>query len=320
MNGPTGADDRADGTTDDSTTDSTTDDSTTEAGGGGPVTGSTTQWHARAEDLAAYAAGRLTEVAAASVEAHLLRCPACRTTLADDASAATDTDRRWAALAEAIDRPSRSAAERWGLLPHAAATAVRVTLAVPTMRAAWLAALALVVLLPLLAQAVAGIGMLTAMLALAPAAPVAAVALAYQPSVDPAGELAGATPRTGLRLVAVRALGVAVPAVPLGLAVGLASGIAWTHALAWVLPGLALAALVLAVGTTRWDPAPVAAVAAGAWALAVGLPTPVWHVAARAVTGTVSGPTVQLLSLAVAVAAAAVAVLRRDALSYRRTR
>lgn len=274
------------------------------------------EWHARAQDLAAYAEDQLGEVSAASVEAHLLRCGDCRAALARHTPAA-DTERRWAALADQIDRPSASAVERWGLVPHGVATAFRVALAVPAMRAAWLAALALVVLLPLLVAQVSGVGVPLAMLALAPAAPVAAVALAYQSGVDPAGELAGATPRAGLRLIATRALAVAAAAVPVGLGVGLAAGTGWSVALAWVLPGLALAALVLAVGT-RWDPAPVAAAVSGAWALAVGLPTPVWHVAARAVADAISGPVVQLVSLAVAAGCAGIAVARRDALAYRR--
>lgn len=280
---------------------------------------SRTAWHARPEDLAAYGAGQVGEVQSASLETHLVRCGVCRETMSGLTPAA-DSDRRWERLVDVVDRPTPTLAERWGLGRWARGTTARVTWAAPTMRTAWVACVVVVALLPLLAAEISGLHTSITLLAMAPLAPVAAVALAYGTTADPAGELAAAAPRAGLRLVAQRALAVTVAAIPLGVGAGLLAGVPVLVALAWVLPGLALAALVLAVGTTRWDPTPVAVAAAGAWALAVGLPAPVWGVAARTVAATVAGPGVQGLSLAAAVTALLVTVARRDAIAYRRTR
>jgi hypothetical protein len=156
-------------------------------------------------------------------------------------------------------------------------------------------------------------------LALAPLAPLAAVALAYRPSVEPAGELAMATPAAGLRVVAVRALVVALPAVPLAVGGALLVGLPLGVALGWLLPGAALAGIVLLAGTTRLDPAVVATVLGATWAVAVSWPPAARRVAADAVVDLVASAPAQLTALAVALAAVSLAVARRDAVSYRRT-
>ena len=98
---------------------------------------------------------------------------------------------------------------------------------------------------------------------LAPLAPVAAVALAYRDWADPAGEISLATPSAGLRLVALRALVVSLAALRSPSCVLLAvdrwvADVPLRLGVAWCLPGLALAALVLLAGTTRLDPLQVA--------------------------------------------------------------
>lgn len=281
-----------------------------------------TAWHVRREDLAAYSAGAAGPVLAASCETHLVRCAACRATLADLADAVDPgaAERRWDRLADAIDRPSPGFADRVGLGPWLERRpTARLTWASPAMRGAWLAGVVLVALLPLLAGTVAGVDAATALLAMAPVAPVVAVALAYRGAADPAGEIAAAAPLAGLRLVALRALAVAAGAVPLGVGVALAVGTPVQLALAWVLPGLALAGLVLVVGTTRWDPTPVAVVTSGLWALGVGVPGVAWG-AARVLAETIASPGVQVACLLALVAAVAVAVVRRDEVAYRGAR
>lgn len=275
-------------------------------------------WHADDADLAAYTAGVASPVLAASIDAHLARCEHCRRSIARFADG-VDTQRRWARLADTVDRPSPSIAERLGLLDGRELTSA--ALAAPALRWAWGAALAIVLVVPLAAVLAFGAGprAVAVLLAVAPLAPGAAVAIAYHRASDPAGEMVLATPSAGLRLVAMRAVVVAVAAAPPGLAVGWLTGVPLHLALAWLLPGLALAGLVLLAGTTRLDPLAAAAALGGAWALAVAVPAPVRGLAAQHVIEAVAGPTVQLAAVAVITVSVLLTVARRDALAYRRT-
>jgi hypothetical protein len=272
-----------------------------------------TAWHADDEDLATYLGGGTSPLVAASLETHLLGCARCRARLAE----LTDEAARsaaWERLADAIDHPSRGP---WLL---------RSVVATPAMLQAALVSLTLVGLVPLVAALfVSGDAGLVALLVLAPLAPVAAVALAYRGSADPSGEISLATPAAGLRLVALRAVVVTAAALPLAFVALLVIG-HWVDdlpvsvAFAWCLPGLALAALVLAAGTTRLDPVMVAVATSAAWALLVTtVVTSHRSLHPEAFADAVAGLPVQSLALAVAVAAVACTVVRRDAVAYRRT-
>lgn len=275
-------------------------------------------WHAVEADLAAYVTGAASPVLAASLDAHLARCQDCRRSIARLVDGA-DTERRWSRVADVVDRPSLSLGDRLGILGGHELT--RVALAAPALRWGWWVSLGIVLALPLASVLVFGAGpqALAVLLAVAPLAPAAAVAIAYRSGADPAGEMALATPAAGLRLVAMRAVVVAAAAVPPGLAVGWLTGVPTHLAVAWLLPGLALAALVLLAGTTRLDPLVAAAVLGGAWALAVAGPAPVRGLAAQHVIDAVAGPTVQLAALVVLSVSLLLSVARRDALAYRRT-
>ena len=269
-------------------------------------------WHADDQDLTTYLAGAAPLVLAASLESHLLGCASCRARLGA-LSGPTERDLAWGRLAERVDRPSRSP---W---------IVRSAVATPMMVRAALVAVLLVGLVPLVAATAFGEAGLLTLLVLAPLAPVCAVALAYRDGSDPSGELALATPSAGLRLVALRALLVSAVALPLAFGVLLAADL-WIAdvplrlAFAWCLPGLALSALVLLAGTTRIDPLHVALAASAGWALLVGTVV----VARRTLSPEVfvdalAGPALQTTALAVALAAVALTVVRRDAVAYRRT-
>lgn len=266
----------------------------------------TQTWHADDETLASWAAGTAAPVLAASVEAHLLRCEECRrrTSTLSRGTTAADGVRRWEALADEIDRPRSAPLMRLGL-------------ATPDLRAAWLAALLLLLALP------AAMGLfgdrLPLMSALAPVAPLAAVALAYRRSSDPAGELALAAPTAGLRLVAARAVLVALSAVPIGVGGALLADLPAQVAVGWLLPGAALAALVVLAGTTRTDPAVVAAALGSLWAVVVLSPSAARRVPADVVGALVASPPVQLTALALAAGAVALTLARRDAVALRRT-
>lgn len=269
-------------------------------------------WHADDQDLTTYLAGGAPLVLAASLESHLLGCASCRARLGA-LSGPTELDLAWGRLAERVDRPSRSP---W---------IVRSAVATPMMVRAALVAVLLVGLVPLVAATAFGEAGLLTLLVLAPLAPVCAVALAYRDGSDPSGELALATPSAGLRLVALRALLVSAVALPLAFGVLLAvdlwiADVPLRLAFAWCLPGLALSALVLLAGTTRIDPLHVALAASAGWALLVGTVV----VARRTLSPEVfvdalAGPALQTTALAVALAAVALTVVRRDAVAYRRT-
>nr|WP_258562803.1 hypothetical protein [Nocardioides sp. MAH-18] len=256
--------------------------------------------------------GGTPAVLAASLETHVLGCPACRARLAT-LSSADERELAWARLADAVDRPSRSP---W---------IVRSAIATPVMVQAAAVALLLVGLVPLVAATAFGGRGLVTLLVAAPLAPVAAVALAYRDGSDPSGELALAAPTAGLRIVALRALLVAAIAMP--VAAGVLLGVdQWLGdvpvrlAFAWCLPGLALAAVVLLAGTTRLDPAHVAVAASAGWALLVGLIVFAHRsVRPELFTDAIGGPAVQAAALAVAVGATVMTVVRRDAVAYRRT-
>lgn len=266
----------------------------------------TQTWHADEKTLRAWADGSAAPVLAASLEAHLLRCAECRRRTATLATAAPTDDaaRRWDAIADEIDRPG----SRWLL---------RLGLSTPALRTAWLGALLMLLILPGLVNLVGG--RIPLMLALAPVAPLAAVALAYGRGAEPAGELALATPAAGLRLVAARALVVAVTAVPLGVGAALAVGLPQQIALGWLLPGAALSALVLLAGTTRVDPSVVAAALGSVWAVVVSAPAAARRVPAEVVSDLIVSTPVQLVALAVAVGALTLTLARRDVVVFRRT-
>ena len=157
-------------------------------------------------------------------------------------------------------------------------------------------------------------------MALAPVAPLAAVALTYGRHAEPAGELALATPTAGLRVVAARAVLVALPAVPVGVGVALLLGLPTPVAFGWLLPG---AALAVAGGPGRHDPAGslgrrrVPGRRSGPWP-SRGPPRRA-GVPADVVTHLVASAPIQLTALVVALAAIALTIARRDTVAYRRT-
>jgi hypothetical protein len=273
-------------------------------------------WHVSDPDLVAYLSGTAGTVLTASVESHLLGCAGCRGSLATvrGAEARADSERRWTALVEHIDRPQHSWTSR--VRP---VLLTRASVSSPPLLAAWLFAVVAVLVLPVLPVVLAGRDATTALLAVAPLAPLGAVALAYRRGSDPAGELALATPLAGFRLVAVRALLVALVAAPVGVLAAFALGLPSYVAFGWLLPGLALCSLVLLGGTVLRDPSVLAGALGAGWALAVSLPALRSRGTSDLVADLVASSGVQLLTLTIAVAALALACARRDHVTYRRT-
>jgi hypothetical protein len=278
-----------------------------------------TEWHVDDESLAAYGDGGTAPVLAASIETHLMSCATCRQRLAARTPPA-QVEQAWAALADLVDRPSPSLLERLGVGHRLA----RSTVATPVMVLAALGAVALLLLVPLLAAAAAGDAALLTLLIAAPLAPVVAVGIAYRDWADPAGELSLATPSAGLRLVAMRAVVVALTALVLAVGGLLLAGV-WLDLspavlFSWCLPGLALSALVMVSGTTRLDPLKVATTLAAGWAaLMITASTVRRTLRPEIVLDLLAGPGTQALALTVALAALALTIARRDTVAYRRT-
>ncbi|KQX64381.1 hypothetical protein [Angustibacter sp. Root456] len=267
----------------------------------------TTPWHVRSDQLADYHDQTSDPVVAASTEAHLLRCGPCRAALARLADSG-EAARRWERLADAVDHPSRGGSRL-----------SRVAVGTPPLMWAALISAATSAALPAVASAVHQPRATALLLALAPLIPLTAVAIAYRHASDPVGEIALATPSAGLRLVAMRATAVGLGALPAGVLSGWLSGLSPHVALAWLLPGLALAAMVLASATTRFDPLDVAAGLGATWALAVGAPGSVRASAAAHLVDVVASPAMQLTAVAVGLAAVAVTLSRRQTIAYRRS-
>lgn len=268
-----------------------------------------TVWHASPEDLLSYRTGGASPMVAASLDAHLIRCPECRRALTAvaDQPAAADSARRWQMVDDRIEA---------GASRRPARDLLRLGLASRPLAGALLLAVALLVAVPLVIATLSGRSVEVALLSGAPLAPMVAVALSYRRETDPVGELALAAPLSGVRLVSRRALLVAAVSVPIGVVGGLLLGIPLEVALAWLLPGLALSALVLVAGTTRLDPAIVTACLGSIWALGVSIAA--WRDGADMVAEAVAAAPTQLMSLLVAALALALFVGRRDRLSYRR--
>lgn len=277
------------------------------------------EWHAGEEELAAYEGGTAHRALSASIEAHLLRCARCRAALAERTSA-SETDRAWARLADHVDRPSTS----WLGRLTGGHWFARSLVATPALLQAAVAAVVLVGLLPLATSMAAGEAGVVALMVLAPLAPMAAVAIAFRNRIDPAGEISLAAPSAGLRLVTLRALFVSLVALPLAFVVLIVvdtwiADVPMSLGAAWCLPGLALAAVVLLAGTTRVDPVQVAAALSAAWATGVvGTVTADRSIRPELFVDLIAGPAAQTTALAVALAAIALTVVRRDAVTYRR--
>jgi hypothetical protein len=275
------------------------------------------EWHVSDHELERYANHAIPTFARASVEAHLLECDRCRATLTQThASPARreGVDETWARIADRIDvtrRPLRSST-----------TALQVSTSSPLLLFATFAVAFGVIVSVAIASAVAPRASLPLFVMLAPLAPVVGAVLAFQTGIDPAGQLARATPLASGRLPFLRAMlscGAALVAVALSsvfVPVGLGD------VAIWLLPGLALTSLVVAIST--WiDPSRVALVLIGAWAMAVSAWS--WGSRPRGVRLDLADfgaeqRSVQIALIAVTMCSTAVAFVRRNQLPVWRSR
>jgi hypothetical protein len=267
-----------------------------------------TEWHIAIPELEAFRDGSIGRLHAASVEAHLIACARCREALAarTGGGAQARRQRMWSRIADEVDRPG----------PQARFESVwaRSSFGSPPLVAAALVALLPVLAVPVLADAASPRAGVAALLAFAPLAPLLGVVAAFRPASDPAGEITLATPVASLRLVMLRTLVVAIASIPLGLLVALLLPVETLLLLGWVLPGVALCVVTLAVGT-RVEVGPLAVTLTLGWGVLVSMLARDMRrgsITAALSDWVVNQPSVQIAFALVALAAGLVLAARRD--------
>ena len=223
------------------------------------------EWHVDHDEIVAYTQGHARSFATASIEAHLLECAQCRTLLAarrhGDAQIASDQLEMWDLVANRIDHPRRA------FLRFTPAFQVTMGSA-PLIGSTLGAALTLVATLGAVSFG-APQSSLWVLLVIAPLLPMLAATVAFHPDTDPAGQLAIATPLAGGRVPYMRALVAALVSLVAGLIASMFISLPVETTLVWLLPGLAFATTVTAIGT--WvAPTRVAATLSLIWAVLVG--------------------------------------------------
>ena len=233
-----------------------------------------TAWHLDPEAIRRYAQGSAPPDVAASAEAHLMRCAACRGAISSYVDARR-VETIWREVVDRVDAPRRSRSERMLTRLGVGEATARLVAATPTLRGPWLLAVAGVLALAAWAAQVDE-RLLWMFLAVAPLGPLAGVAVAFAGGLDPTREIGLAAPYSGLRLLLIRTAAVLAVTVPIVAAAGLAlPGSNWPAA-AWLLPtaGLTCAALAL---TARVTPVVAVGVVATTWVLVTAPTTITGH-------------------------------------------
>jgi anti-sigma factor RsiW len=274
------------------------------------MTSNRAQWHADHESLLALVDGDLGPVSAASLEAHLMRCAACRGQL--NALAFTDSvEQTWTAIRAAVEAPRPGVVERMLCRLGVSAESGRLLAAVPAMRGGWLAGVSFVLAFAGLA---AGFGAdlgISMFLLVAPLAPVAGVAAAFGGDADPSHEIVVTAPYSAARLLLLRTAAVLATCTPVAMLVGLTlPGPGWL-AVAWLTPAAAGIAVTLAL-------APVVGLTYSASAVGV-----VWSVLSITASRShdplaLTGPAGQLACLCLAAISVAVILSKSQSLELLR--
>ena len=242
--------------------------------------------HVLPEDLRAWVTGEADGLVSASVEQHVVHCPACQAAVAAElpplAYAVTsrpevtpgreqaettsapevpevpglpDLEAVWASVRDEIEVPPPSVLERFlvrlGLPPGDA----MLVASAPALRGSWICAVALAVAFAVGGAMAARTGNVALFLTVAPIVPALGVATAFGPEASSALEQESAAPYPLVRLVLLRTGAVLLAALPVVL-VGqllLPDLVAW----AWLLPALGFTAAVLGLSTWfgPWRPA-----------------------------------------------------------------
>ena len=185
-----------------------------------------TEWHADVGLLERWAQGQAAMPEATSLEQHLLGCPECRALVHACVSASRprtvpDPEAVWSRLRDEIEVSRPTAVERVfrraGLSPNDA----RLIAEAPMFRAEWASALLAVLIFSTFAAFLGQSRGMWLFLAVAPLVPGTAVALCYDPRIEPALEHELTTPYSTMRLVLLRTLAVLAGGLPVLLVLGL---------------------------------------------------------------------------------------------------
>jgi hypothetical protein len=258
------------------------------------------EWHVDERLWQAYAAGRLDEIAEASIDAHVTGCPICRETARSMVQPVV-TEALWQGIRDEVRRPELPRVLRWmqglgwredDLVLLAAAGGFYLPWALAVGAA--LVCVNITAMAPVSAEGT--------FLLLAPLIPVLAVVAAFD-ATDPLRLLATASPYSKLRLALLRTTTTLAVSFPATMAIGL--GLPGLDALAfsWLLPSLALTSCALVL-LTWWGPWTAAGAVAVAWSTVV---IGTWSAAE---TSSLTGATVQLGFVLVALLMATALVLR----------
>jgi hypothetical protein len=268
-----------------------------------------TTWHLDHELADRYRHGRVTPVLAASVEQHLLACAPCRSLVPADEPR---LDAVWAEIVDRVEAPRVGLVERAMRALGVSDPTARLVAATPALRGAWLTGVLVLLVLAWVAGHASPRGTVV-FVTLAPLLPVLGVALSFGHQADPTLQIAAASPYSLLRLLAARtAFVVTTTLVPAtGLALTL-PGDDWLS-VGWLLPALAMSAVVLAAAG-RVEPRTSAAVLATLW---VGLAS--WRYALGDGLLVEHGPLVQLVSVAALLVATWHLIRHQHDLALRRT-
>jgi hypothetical protein len=226
-----------------------------------------TVWHLDPDVLRRYTEENVPPNLAASAEAHLMKCAACRSAISSYVDAGR-AEAIWHEVVDRVDAPRRSRPERILIRLGVGEATARLVVATPTLRGPWLLAVAGVLALAAWAAQVDE-RLLLMFLVAAPLGPLAGVAVAFAGGLDPTREIGLAAPYSGLRLLLIRTVAVVTVTVPIVTVAGLAlPGSTWLAA-AWLLPAAGLTGAALAL-TTRLAPVVAVGVVATAWVLVTG--------------------------------------------------
>jgi hypothetical protein len=217
-------------------------------------------WHIDDQVLALYMDGRLSEVPAFSLEAHVLACAHCRRRLSDGVDSQRE-EQIWQRLLDRVGQAEPRTGERVlsgvGVPAHVA----RLLALTPTVGLSWV--LSVVAALAFAVFASQGTGGPMPFLVLAPLLPVLGVAVSYGQRIDPLYEIGVASPVGGFRLMLVRSTAVLMTSLVVAAvaALGLPE---LRFSAVWLLPALFLTVLTLILSTVM-QTASAAGVASAIW-------------------------------------------------------
>lgn len=226
-----------------------------------------TIWHAPPDVLQRYASGSIDDITACSIEAHLERCAVCRDAMAASADPVL-VEAMWDGIVDRVDQPHLQIIERVLRRIGLDEGAARLVAATPALRLAWIAAVAVIVGIVVLACEEMDSD--ATFLALAPILPLAGVAAAFASGIDPAGEIGAATPLFGFGLVLRRSEAVLVTSFAILVVGALALPGFEPRDAGWVLPALALSFTTIAL-SGRFPVVPTASVLGGAWLVGINV-------------------------------------------------